>query len=85
MDELNDRWDVEMNFSSSGAHAPEIKEVNRVLQERFRVALYLLPFKLIPRTTINFLDHCVTRHIHYFPVVTEISKHDSPYTIVSGW
>ena len=33
---------------------------------------------------IKFLDLRVTRHGNYFPAPTGISKHYSPYTIVSG-
>ena len=56
---------------------------NRVLQERFRTALYRLPFKLIPRAMIKFLPLRVPRHGNCFPAPTVISKHYSSYTIVS--
>ena len=73
-----------MNFSLPGAHVPDIERENRVLQERFRVALYRLPFKSIPREMINFFALWVTRHGNYFPAQTGISKNYSPHTIVSG-
>ena len=84
LSELEDGWDVEINFSLPGAHVPDIKRHNRVLQERFRIVLYCLPFKSIPRSTIKFLALHVTRHGNYFPSPTGISKHYFPHTIVSG-
>ena len=82
--QLVDKWDVAMNFSLPGAHVPDIERANRTLQERFRVNLYRLPFKLIPRTMIKYLALRVTRHGNYFPAQTGISRHYSPHTIVSG-
>ena len=73
-----------MNFSLPGAHVPDIERANRTLQERFRVKLYRLPFKLIPRTMIKYLALRVTRHGNSFPAQTGISQHYSPHRIVSG-
>ena len=60
--DLEDKWEIDMNFSLSKEHAPDIKRANRTLQERFRVALYRLPFCLIPRVMIQRLALRVTRH-----------------------
>ena len=84
LSELEDEWDVEMNLSLPGAHVPDIERANRVLQERFRTALYCFPFKFILRSMIKFLALRVTRKGNYFLDPTGISKHYSPHTIVSG-
>ena len=84
LSELEDGWDVEMNFSLPGAHVLDIKRANKVLQERSRKVLYRLPFKLIPRSMIKFLALRVTKYGNYFPAPTGISKNYSHHTIVSG-
>ena len=61
MSELVDIWDVEINFSMPGDHVPDIERMNPVLQERFRVALYWLPFKIIPKVMIIRLTIRITR------------------------
>ena len=53
--DLEDKWDVDMNFSLPKEHVLNIERLNRTLQERFRVALYRLPFLLIPRVMITRL------------------------------
>ena len=73
-----------MNFSLPGANMPDIEQANRTLQEQFRVNLYRLPYKIIPRTMIKYLALCVTRHGNYFPAQTGIRWYYSPHTIVSG-
>ena len=81
---LEDGWDVEMNCSLPGAHVLDVEKANRVLQERFWVALYHLPFKVISRAMIKFLALRVTRHGKYCTTPTGISKHYYPHTIVNG-
>ena len=81
---LKEKWDVKMNFALPAEHVPDIERANRVLQERFWVNLYRLPFKLILRTMIRHSALRVTRHGNYSPAVTGIWKHYSPHTIVSG-
>ena len=73
-----------VNLSLPGAHIPDIKRANSVLQELFRTVLYHLPFKLIPRSMIKFPALGVIRHGNYFLALTGISKHYSPQNIVSG-
>ena len=84
MDELADVWDVDMNFSLTVEHVPDIERANKTLQERFKFMFYSLPVKMIPGAMINFLALRVLRHLNYFPAATRISKHYSPHTIVSG-
>ena len=46
------------------------------------MGLYPLPFKVLPRTMINFLALRVTKNRSYFPKKTGISSIFSPYTIL---
>ena len=39
MIDLEDNWDIKMNFYLPAEHVPDIERVNRVFQERFRVNL----------------------------------------------
>ena len=61
INQLEDEWDIVENFFLSGEHVPNIERLNRVLQERFRVALYILRFHLIPRVMIVRLALIITR------------------------
>ena len=81
---LKDKWEVEMNLSLPKEHVPDIERANRVLQERFRVALYRSPYMMIPRAMIVRLALRVSRHYNYFPAKTGISLHYSTATIISS-
>ena len=81
--ELENNWDIKFNFSSPQEHVPNIEHKNRVLQERFCVLLYRLPFKVIPRTMIWYGALRVTKLRSYFPKKAGISKYFSPYTILN--
>ena len=84
LNELEDVWDTSINFSMPGEHVPDVERANRVLQERFRVALYRLPFKLIPKVMIIRLALRITRTANMFPAKEGISRYFLPSTIVSG-
>ena len=84
VEELTDKWDAEINFLLPGKYFPDIERVNCVLHKIFRLNLYRLPFKLIPRTMICYLAIGVTHNGNYFPAPTIISKHYLPHIIVSG-
>ena len=84
MSELVDVWDVEINFSMPGEHVPDIERMNRTLQERFRVALYRLPYKIIPKVMIVRLTIRITRTGNMFPAAGGISRYFAPSTIITG-
>lgn len=83
-EELVDKWDVDLNFSNPGKHVPDIEWENRVLQKRFWVVYYCLPFKVIPKIMIKRITMRITRHRNYFPDATGISCYYSTGTIMSG-
>ena len=80
--ELDESWDIEFNYSNPQEHVPDIERENRVLQEQFRVGLYRVTFKVIPKTMIQYLVLRVTKNRSYFPKKGGISKIFSPYTIL---
>ena len=84
MNELEDVWDTSINFSMPGEHVPDIKRMNRVLQEQFRVALYRLPYKIIPKVMIIWLAFRITQTANMFPRAEGISRYFAPTIIVSG-
>ena len=65
--ELDETWDVEFNFSLPQEHVPDIEHENRVLQERFCVGLYRLPYKILPKLMIRYLALRITRNRSYLP------------------
>ena len=71
-----------LNYVSPQERVPDIKHENRVQQERLRVMLYRLPFKLIPRTMIRYGNLRVAKTRSWFPKKTGISRHYSPHTIL---
>ena len=73
-----------MNLANPNDHVPDIEQANRLLEERFRVHYYRMPFKVMPAVMIEQLAMDITDHITWFPVQGGISKHCSPYTILSS-
>ena len=56
----SDNWDLDMNFSNPGEHVPDIERGNRMLEERFRVQYYRLPFDALPTVMIRYLPLRIT-------------------------
>lgn len=48
MSDVADNLDVNINFGAPGDHIPDIERSNRVIEKRFRVTFYQLPFRMIP-------------------------------------
>ena len=78
-----DEFGIKMNLSNPNEHVPDIKRANRLLEERFRVHYYRMPFKVMPTVMIEQLALSITDHITWFPAKGGISQHYSPYTILS--
>ena len=78
------RWNLGdwIQLFKSQEHVPHIEHENRVLQERFRVGLYILPFKVLPRTMIKYFTLRVIKNRSYFPKKTRIWSILSSYTIL---
>lgn len=83
MEELETKLDVEINFASPGDHVPEAERNNRVIQERFRILMARLPFKVIPNVMIRAFLMDVTKSLNLFPAKGGISEYYSPDMILS--
>ena len=83
LNELLDKWDIDINLSNPGEHVPDIERENRTQQERFCVNLYWLPFTIIPRTMIWYLNLRTVKNRALFPKKNGISRVFSPHTILN--
>ena len=72
MEDLDEKWELDVNLAHPRDHVPDIERESRTSQERFRVNLYRLPFKAIPRTMIHYLVLHVTKNWSLFPRETSI-------------
>jgi hypothetical protein len=48
MNQLQDSYNVQINYSNPQEHVPEAERNNRVIKEQFRSAFHQLPYKSIP-------------------------------------
>ena len=67
MDEVADNLDIYVNYANPDNHVPGIDWNNLVIQERFRIACYRLPYNKIPRLMIRHLLIIVTTKLNIFP------------------
>ena len=81
--ELLDKWDVDINFCNPGEHVPHIERENRTQQERFRVNSYWLPFKIIPRNMVRYLNLRIAKNRALLPEKNGISHYYSPHIILN--
>ena len=66
MDEVVDILDISMNYGNPDYHLPNIERNNLVVQERFRIAYYRLPYEKIPRLRIRHLTMISTTKLNLF-------------------
>ena len=78
-----DELEISLNFANPNQHVPDIKCASRLLEERFRVHYYRMPFEVIPAAMVEHLTMSITDHITWFPAKGGVSQHYSPYTILS--
>ena len=83
MDEVRNDMGMETNYYNPDNHVPEAERNNRVINYRFRIAYYPLPYKNIPRIMICHLVMNVTQNLNIFPTKRGVLSHYSPHMIVS--
>ena len=66
MDKVSDNLDISMNNENPDDHITNIERINWVVQERSRMAYYMLPYKKIPRLMICHLEIIVTTKLNLF-------------------
>ena len=65
--ELQDVYNVRMNYANPQEHVPEAERNNRVIKERFRAAFHRLPFKKIPKIMVIILTMESAKKLNFFP------------------
>jgi hypothetical protein len=55
MNQIQDTYNVQMNYANPQEHVPEAERNNHVIKERFQSAFHQLPFKSIPKTMVKIL------------------------------
>jgi hypothetical protein len=85
MDKVSDDLDVEMNYTMTGEHVPEVERNNRTLKERMRAMMHRwLPFKAMPKEMLGALARTSCQQLNFFPAKTGVSSYYSPYAIMTG-
>ena len=84
MDEVKDEMDIDMNYTNTGDHQPEVEWNNWTIKERIWVAYHRLPFKCIPRIMIEILAVQETAKLNYFPAKGGVSSYYSPHMLLSA-
>jgi hypothetical protein len=84
MNEVSDKLDIEMNYTSKGEHVPEAERNNRTIGERVRTTYHNLPYKAIPRIMLKYLSMVSTHQLNLFPAKGGVSAYLSPYMIITG-
>ena len=74
---------VTLNTTAAREHVGEIERKIRVVKERARSTISILPYKLLPKLVIIELMHFCVMWMNSFPVKSGISEKWSPREIVS--
>ena len=67
MNQLQDVYNVRINFANPQEHVPEAERNNRVIKEHFRAAFHRLPFKMIPKIMVKILAMECAKKLYFFP------------------
>jgi hypothetical protein len=82
MHELQDVYEVTMNYANPQEHVPEAECNNRVIKERFREAFHRLPFTKIHKIMVKILTMECVKKLNFFPPKGGISPYYSPRMIL---
>jgi Reverse transcriptase (RNA-dependent DNA polymerase) len=82
MTQLQNIYNVQMNYANPQEHVPEAERNNRVIKERFRSAFHRLPFKAIPKIMVKILTMECAKKLNFFPPIGGISTYYSPRMIM---
>jgi hypothetical protein len=77
MDQLQNTYNVQMNYANPQEHVPEAERNNRVIKEQFRSA-----FKNIPKIMVKILTMECAKKLNFFPPTGGISPYYSPRMIM---
>ncbi len=82
MDELEDVYNVHMNYANPQEHVPEAERNIRVIKERFRAAFHRLPFSKLPKIMVKILAMECAKKLNFFPPKGGVSPYYSPRMIL---
>jgi hypothetical protein len=82
MNELQDVYNITVNYANPQEHVPEAERNNRVIKERFRSAFHRLPFSKIPKIMVKVLAMECAKKLNFFPPKGGISPYYSPRMIL---
>jgi hypothetical protein len=82
MDELQDFYNIKMNYAAAQEHVPEAERNNRVIKERFRSAFHRLPFNKLPKIMVKILAMECAKKLNFFPSRGGVSSYYSPRMIL---
>lgn len=82
MDELQDVYQVKMNYANPQEHVPEAERNHRVIKERIRAAFHRLPFKKLPKIMIKILTMESAKKLNFFCPKGGVSQYYSPRMIL---
>jgi hypothetical protein len=84
MDNVADKLDITMNYTTASEHVPEAERNNCTIQERIRSAYQNLPYAMIPKIMLRYLAMISTERLNYFPTKGGVSPYFSPHVILTG-
>jgi hypothetical protein len=82
MNELQEAYNVRMNYANAQEHVPEIERSIRVIKERFRATFHRLPFLKLPAVMVKILAMESTKKLNFFPPTNGMSPYYSPRMII---
>ena len=75
---------IQLNIVARGEHVPEIERLIRVIKERARCYVSLIPFKKLPKRMVIELIYTIVFYLNSFPWPEGVSQDLSPMSIVEG-
>ena len=78
MDEVQDKMEIMMDCSDTGAHESVAEQNNGVIEECHRIVMHRLPHKTIPKVMIEVLMKETIKQLNMFPAKHDVSSLHSP-------
>ena len=72
-EEMEDDWEIELNFANPGDHVPAAERNNRTIKERVRAMLHRLPFNYFPRLILRKAGEKATKALNLLPAAGGVS------------
>ena len=83
MDEVNNKLNITMNYTSKSEHVPEAELNNGTIGESIQETYHNLPYNIIPSIMLNYLAMMCMDQLNIFPAKGGVSKYLIPYVIMT--